>query len=71
VIYVCSHFSPYQNIKKIAASGGEFNPKRLNDASIQKEINDKILEANKKRTEAYKLEQEALTVLDEKVIYAH
>ena len=42
----------------------------LHDANTQKAINDKILEANRKRTEAYKLEQEALTVLDEKVIYA-
>ena len=40
------------------------------DKNIQKEINDKVLEANKKRTQAYKLEQEALTVLNEKVIYA-
>ena len=29
-----------------------------------------VLTANKKRTEAYDLEQEALTVLDEQVIYA-
>ena len=29
-----------------------------------------VLEANRKRTEAYNLEQEALRVLDEKVIYA-
>ena len=28
------------------------------------------MEANKKRTKAYKLEQEALDILDEKVIYA-
>ena len=42
----------------------------LNDKNIQKEINNKILDANHKRTEAYELEQEALTVLDEKVIYA-
>lgn len=42
----------------------------LHDANTQKEINDKVLEANRKRTEAYELEQEALTVLDEKVIYA-
>jgi type I restriction enzyme, S subunit len=43
----------------------------LNDAGIQIEINDKVLEANKKRTEAFKLEQKALTILDERVIYAH
>ena len=42
----------------------------LNDESIQKEINDKVLEANRKRTKAYKLEQKALAVLDEHVIYA-
>ena len=42
----------------------------LNDENTQKAINDKVLEANRKRTEAYKLEQEALTILDEKVIYA-
>ena len=29
-----------------------------------------ILEVNKKRTKAYELEQEASTVLNEKVIYA-
>ena len=42
----------------------------LHDANTQKTINDKVLEANRKRAEAYKLEQEALTLLDEKVIYA-
>ena len=42
----------------------------LHDENAQKTINDKVLEANRKRTEAYKLEQEALTVLNEKVIYA-
>ncbi len=42
----------------------------LKDERIQKEINDKVLEANRKRTEAYNLEQKALRVLDEKVIYA-
>ena len=42
----------------------------LHDENMQKTINDKVLEANWKRTEAYELEQEALTVLDEKVIYA-
>ncbi len=42
----------------------------LHDANTQKTINDKVLEANRKRAEAYKLEQEALTFLDEKVIYA-
>lgn len=42
----------------------------LKDEKIQIEINNKVLEANRKRTEAYELEQEALTVLDEKVVYA-
>ncbi len=41
----------------------------LKDRKIQIEINNKVLEANQKRTEAYKLEQEALTVLNEQVIY--
>jgi len=42
----------------------------LNNISIQKEINDLVLEANKKRTEAYELEQEALSILNEQVIFA-
>ena len=42
----------------------------LRDENTQQEINNKVLEANKKRAEAYNLEQEALTVLDEQVIYA-
>ena len=42
----------------------------LHDENTQREINDTVLEANRKRTEAYNLEQEALRVLDEKVIYA-
>lgn len=42
----------------------------LRDKNVQQKINDTILEANQKRTEAYNLEQEALRVLDEKVIYA-
>lgn len=42
----------------------------LRDENVQREINDTVLEANRKRTEAYNLEQEALRVLDEKVIYA-
>jgi type I restriction enzyme S subunit len=42
----------------------------LNDAVTQKIINDKALEANKKRTEAYNLEQQALSILNEQVIYA-
>ena len=42
----------------------------LRDESMQRGMNDMVLEANRKRTEAYNLEQEALRVLDEKVIYA-
>ena len=42
----------------------------LHDENMQREINDTVLEANRKRTEAYHLEQKALQVLDEKVIYA-
>ena len=42
----------------------------LRDENTQQEINNKVLDANKKRAEAYNLEQEALTVLDEQVIYA-
>ncbi len=42
----------------------------LHDKDTQQKINDMVLEANRKRTEAYNLEQEALRVLDEKVIYA-
>ena len=42
----------------------------LRNKNVQQEINDTVLEANRKRTEAYNLEQEALRVLDEKVIYA-
>ena len=42
----------------------------LHDNDTQQKINDMVLEANRKRTEAYNLEQEALKALDEKVIYA-
>ena len=42
----------------------------LHDVNCQQEINTMILEVNKKRTKAYELEQEASTVLNEKVIYA-
>lgn len=55
-----------------------FEPVHINDVmfpfckdqDIQKQINAKVLYANKKREKAYKLEQEALSVLNEKVIYA-
>ena len=42
----------------------------LRDEKTQKGINDLILKANRKRTEAHHLEEKALRVLDEKVIYA-
>ena len=42
----------------------------LRDKNIQRAINDTVLEASRKRTKVYNLEQEALWVLDEKVIYA-
>lgn len=42
----------------------------LHDSNIQTEVNDKVLAANDKRTEAYHLELEALKVLNEKVINA-
>ena len=42
----------------------------LRDKNVQQKINDTVLEANQKRTEAYNLEQEALRMLDKKVIYA-
>lgn len=42
----------------------------LRDQGVQKQINELALEANKKRYEAYLLEQEALKILDNEVIYA-
>lgn len=42
----------------------------LHDSSVQKTINDKVLEANRKRFEAYELEQKALRIMDEEVILA-
>ena len=42
----------------------------LQDANMQKRINDKILKSSQKRAEAYELEQKALKILEEKVIYA-
>ena len=41
----------------------------LRDCNIQKLINDKVLEANQKRTIAYRLEKKALKILDSKVIF--
>lgn len=42
----------------------------LKDHAVQKRINDLALEANKKRYEAYCLEQEALRMMNEEVIFA-
>ena len=42
----------------------------LRDENVQTKINNTVLKANRKRTEAHNLEQEALKILDEKVIYA-
>lgn len=42
----------------------------LKNKDVQKKINDLALKANQKRYEAYILEQEALKIMDEEVIYA-
>ena len=42
----------------------------LKNKDIQKRINDLALAANEKRYEAYKLEQQALRIMDSEVIYA-
>ena len=42
----------------------------LKNKEAQKQINDLALEANEKRYEAYKLEQQALQIMDDEVIYA-
>lgn len=42
----------------------------LKDHSIQQQINELALEANEKRYKAYLLEQEALSMMDEEVIFA-
>lgn len=42
----------------------------LKNREVQKQINDLALGANEKRYEAYLLEQEALKILDDEVIYA-
>ena len=42
----------------------------LRNQDVQKQINDLALQANEKRYKAYLLEQEALKLLDEEVIYA-
>lgn len=42
----------------------------LKNKDIQKKINDLALEANRKRYEAYKLEQQALKIVEKEVIFA-
>ena len=42
----------------------------LKNKEIQNQINDLALKANEKRYEAYRLEQEALRILDREVIFA-
>ena len=42
----------------------------LKNADVQQRINELALEANEKRYEAYKMEQEALRIIDKEVIYA-
>ncbi len=42
----------------------------LKDPVTQQQINHLALGANEKRYEAYKLEQQALRIMDEEVIYA-
>lgn len=42
----------------------------LRNKDVQKQINDLALEANNKRYEAYKLEQQALKIIDSEVIYS-
>lgn len=42
----------------------------LKNKTVQKAINDLALQANQKRYEAYKLEQQALAVMDNEVIFA-
>ena len=42
----------------------------LQDYDLQRKINDKVLESNQKRADAYYLEQKALNILNEKVIGA-
>lgn len=42
----------------------------LKNEDVQRQINDLALEANEKRYEAYKMEQQALRIIDKEVIYA-
>lgn len=43
----------------------------LRNHGIQQRVNDLALKANEKRYEAYKLEQQALRIIDKEVIFAH
>ena len=42
----------------------------LKNEDVQRQINDLALEANEKRYEAYKMEQQALRIVDKEVIHA-
>ena len=42
----------------------------LKNMDVQRHINDLALEANEKRYEAYKMEQQALQIIDKEVIFA-
>lgn len=42
----------------------------LQDASVQRRINDLVLEANRKRYEAYELEREAIRIMNDEVVFA-
>lgn len=42
----------------------------LKDTNVQQHINELALDANEKRYEAYKLEQQALRIMDRDVIFA-
>ena len=42
----------------------------LKNEDVQRQINEHALEANEKRYEAYKMEQQALRIIDKEVIYA-
>ena len=42
----------------------------LKNAEVQQKINELALQANEKRYEAYKLEQQALRIVDKEVIFA-
>lgn len=68
IVLPCSYGSAIQHIEKEHIHKCPV-PLLINQA-IQKKINDLALEANAKRYEAYKLEQEALRILDDEIIFA-